>query len=227
MKIKTVGRKKTTGFTLIEILVAMLITSIVATIALTALNFSLRAKSIQTRKAERLSDLQLAYVIMQNDIEQALNRPIKDREGNIEPGFWGANPIANTGETQTYLTLTRGGVNNPLWIQPQSALQRVNYVVAGNQLLRLTWQALDRAATSEPSTRILLTGIRNIDFEFIGHGAEVLDSWKTALEPEDFTSSEETRMDRTPHGVRVKFEYDELGVIDWLFALPGGSNEPG
>jgi len=203
-----------------------MVASIVAIISITALSFALRAKAIQSLKAERLSDLQLAYVIMQNDIEQALNRPIKDRENNTEPGFWGGNPAFETKGINTYITLTRGGIVNPLWEQTASALQRVNYAMADKQLLRITWQALDRASSSESSNRVLLKGVHNIHFEFINREAEVFDSWKTALEPEDFTSEEGIILDRVPQGVRVMFEYAELGDIEWLFILPGVRNEP-
>lgn len=221
-----VAWRKSMGFTLIEILVAMAIASVVAIISVNALGFALRAKVIHDNKSEHFSELQFAYVIMQNDIEQAINRPIRNSQNQIEAGFWGESLRGVTEESKTFIGFTRGGVINPQWKQTTSALARVQYAIEGDKLIRITWQALDQAATSEPIKRVILRGVRNLECKFISHDALVFDTWKTALEPEDFTLSEDVIMDRVPQGVRVTFELEGLGHIDWLFTLAGVPNEP-
>lgn len=221
-----IRQRNSKGFTLIEILVAMAIASVVAMISVNALGFALRAKTIHDNKSEQLSALQFAYVLMQNDIEQALNRPIRNNQNQVEAGFWGESLHGITRDSQAFIAFTRGGVTNSQWRQAKSALARVQYAIEGDKLIRITWQALDQAPTSEPIRRVILRGIRNLECKFISHDAIVFDTWKTALEPEDFTLSENVIMDRVPQGVRISFELDELGYIDWLFTLAGVPNEP-
>jgi general secretion pathway protein J len=219
-------KKHAAGFTLMEVLIATFIASIVAVMSITAIGFAVRAKAIQSAKADRLSELQLAYVIMQNDIEQALNRPIRNRIHTLEPAFEGGNPIlkASLRDMKVYVQLTRGGIVNPLWQQVQSSMQRVNYGLQNNDVVRITWQALDQGANSEPSMRTILHGVHNLRWQFINDEGLLMDQWRTSVQFEEGNGSEEMIMDAIPRGVRVSFDYDELGTIDWLFALAGTPN---
>ncbi len=71
---RTVCLPNSTGFTLLELLVALSIFSIVAVLAYGGLDSVLEQRILTEESAERLATLQKTYLIIQRDIEQLVPR---------------------------------------------------------------------------------------------------------------------------------------------------------
>src|SRR3989338_10160394 len=143
---------KVKAFTLIEIMIALFIFAIMAVMAATGLFAIIKSRDITEKHNARIVQLQTAMVIMQQDFQQLIDRPITDELGQPQPALW---------VTNNQIIFTRAGYVNPLGVYQRSNLQRVSYFVANNQLDRKSWLTLDRAAGDPPSLQRVL--INNVD----------------------------------------------------------------
>ena len=121
--------KSIRGFTLLEILIALFIFSIISLMLVVALRTVINAQSGTEGKAEHLRTLQMALLIMSRDIEQAVDRPIVNANGKEEAAFIGK---------PTSFQFTHGGFANPYGSLAHSTLQRTGYSWDKNILSRLT-----------------------------------------------------------------------------------------
>lgn len=145
---------KKKGFTLIEILVAMIILAIIGSLTVVGLRTAILTQSDVNKRSKRLAETQVAILIMEHDVLQMINRSVIDRDGKLLPPFM-VYQINN----QWAIEFTRAGFINPNALQNRTTLQRVRYAWDGKSLLRSTWQVLDRVSSSVPETQILLAGV--------------------------------------------------------------------
>src|SRR5687768_8135700 len=108
---------RTAGFTLIEILVALFIFSVVSLLMTTALHSLLRSQESVEKSAERFAALQTALLLLSRDIEQSI-----DRSASVPAGIAGAFNGA-----PDRLTLTHTGLVNPDAQLQRPTLQRTQY----------------------------------------------------------------------------------------------------
>lgn len=100
--------KKSDGFTLLEILIALFIFTMLSMMLVGALHQVINIHEHTEANAERLRKLQLALLIFSRDIEQAVNQPIKKSNGKLGPAFMGAPQSC---------TFTQDGLADPLRYQ--------------------------------------------------------------------------------------------------------------
>lgn len=135
-----------TGFTLLEVLVAVAIFILIAMMAYGGLNSVIRQSEIVDQQAERLLVLQRGLAQLRSDLQQSLDRPVRDARGTMTAAFIGANP----GQSGDLFALTRLGHDNP-WFAPQGQLARIRWRLAGETLQRYAAAPIDGAA--EPDDR--------------------------------------------------------------------------
>src|SRR5580658_4658271 len=126
--IKVVRKRSAFGFTLLEILIALFIFSILSLMMVGGLRSVINAQSGGEDKAERLRNLQMVILIMSRDIEQAINRPELNAAGQEEAAFLG---------TPQMMTFTHVGFANPTGAVARSTLQRTGYSFNEDTLIRL------------------------------------------------------------------------------------------
>jgi general secretion pathway protein J len=163
---------KVQGFTLLEILIAMAVFTIMSVMAYSGLKAVLTAKARTTEKSERLAQLQMTLYLLNEDLAQAVARPIRDEFGTTEAAF--------IGETdKELLTFTR---MVPSWTkyQPGSQLQRVSYRFEKGGLYRLVWSLLDRTQQSTYRRQKLLN-IQQIQLRFFQ--GDWLSTWSSEKIP--------------------------------------------
>ena len=194
-----------TGFTLLELLVALAIFGLLATMSYSGLQTVMTQQSFTEEAADRLGELQKLYLIMQRDIEQVVPRPIRDEFGDEQPPLVGGENFR----------MTRAGWRNPAGRQ-RSTLQRVGYAFEEDQLVRYTWLVLDRAQDSEPLVQLLTEDVESLQVRYFGADNEWKEQWPDtqavadpALEPA-----------LLPRMVEVTIEHKMYGPLVWLFQLP-------
>jgi general secretion pathway protein J len=197
------------GFTIIELMVAMLITAIVFALGYGTLNQALGNREIITARAERLQAVQATIRGLVQDFSQLAPRPVRDPlgEGHL-PALLGAPAQA---------TLTRGGWMNPAGVQ-RPTLQRVRYVLEDGKLYREQWAVLDATLLPPPMRRQLLDGVRAFSLRYKNDGR----TWQTDWPP---AASSGTRTERDlrwrPIAVEVTLELEDWGTIVRLIEVPG------
>lgn len=170
------------GFTLLEMLIALAVFSVMAAVAYRGLGGILEARQILEEESERLSRLKFAVALIERDLRQALPRGVRDELGDPEP--------AMSGDARA-LALTRTGWSNPAQL-PRATLERVQYGWDGGTLRRIGWPVLDRGPNVTPAVQELLDGLSDVRVRFLDAGqwqnqwpppgAEAVDPWPRAVE---------------------------------------------
>lgn len=162
------------AFTLIEVLVAVAIFGILATLAYGTLGRTLTSADMLTGRMERLASIQRTVRYLVDDFMQLAPRPVRDELGD------NLVPTLRTDFANNYaLELTRGGWSNPAGL-PRGTLQRVAYRLEDGELVRYYWPVLDRTLSNEPVAHALLDGVDNMEFRFMQENGEWAEEWPPA-----------------------------------------------
>lgn len=200
----------TRGFTLLELLVALAVFAIMATAAYSGLRNVLFTRAAVEEQSRRLAAVQLAVFRLEQDIEQAVPRGIRDEYGEPQAALLGGELADDR------LTLTRAGWDNPLG-QPRATLQRVAYRLRDGRLWRLHWGVLDRGGLLEPRETLLLERVREFRVRFLDR-----DDWRDDWPP---PASDEAGAkkdpDALPRAVEIGLTLEDWGEITRLLPLPG------
>jgi general secretion pathway protein J len=203
--------KRHAGFTLLELLVALSIFALLAAMAYGGLNTILAARQVTDAQAARLTQWQNTFFWLGRDIEQTVDRPIRDEYGDSQPALVGVE------EGEFRLRLTRDGWRNPAG-RTRSNLQRVAYGVRDEQLVRSYWNVLDRAQDSRPMENVLLDGVEKLELRFLDEGK----NWGAVWPPVTTTAATAaTAKAPLPRAVEVTIETKAEGRVTRLFLLPG------
>ncbi len=154
------------GFTLVELLVALAISALIAAMAYAGISSAIGASAGMQEEVRRLADLQRALNIVEEDLGQVVPRASVDSYGNDQPAFRGGR------YQDVLLEFTRGGIANPQNLA-RSELQRVRYVLDGGALWRQWWVAVDRAGVNTaPQSALLLEGVTDLQLGFLAPAME-------------------------------------------------------
>ncbi len=147
------------GFTLVEVMIALLIFSLIAVAGVAILSFSVRAGAASATRLDQAAALQRTVAVLSADLAQSVNRPSRDAGGTARPAFTG---------TAGTLTLVRGGWSN-LDGAARSSLQKVTYLLSGTSLQRIAYPYVDGAEPLPAAT--LMTDLKSLRLRFRRGGA--------------------------------------------------------
>ena len=198
------------GFTLLEMVVAVGIFALMSALAYGSLSNALNTRIHTDAQTERLAQLQKAMLIISRDVEQAIERPVRDNYGDELPPFSGG------GFGSTILEFSRTGRANPMG-QQRSHLQRVGYVMTENQLLRQAWPVVDRSLDSEPFEAVLLQGVAGIDLRFMDKDK----TWQAEWPQNNLSSSPNQTPPTMPRAVEVTLDLEDWGRVRRVFEVVG------
>ncbi len=194
------------GFTLLELLVAVSVFAVIAALASGGFNSVLNTSSHSKEQMRRLAQLQKAMTIIARDVEQAVERPVRDGFGDRLAPFIGGQPT-------NLLEFSRTGRHNP-GQATRSHIQRIGYRHEDNVLYRRSWAVLDRAQDSEPIEYELLEGVSEIEIRYLDSNHEWQDQWPPLQVDQD---------NALPKGLEITLDIEGLGAIPRLFRIRGFS----
>lgn len=148
------------GFTLLEVLIAMAITAFVSVLSYQTLSTALAGIESARTESERLHEINRAFTVLSRDVRQMTNRPVRDEFGQM------ASAVSGGELARDPLRLTRSGWHNSTGA-PRSTLQRVAYRLEEDKLLRLSYPVLDRTTAIEPTETVLIDGVEVFELRFL------------------------------------------------------------
>ena len=172
MRIESTNRKTQLGFTLVEIMVALVIFSVISLISARLLSQSLESQNVLQSRGERLAEIHRALRVVQRDILQFSARSIRVDKNEYLP------PLLLSPEGA--LEMTRVGWRNPLG-QPRSEVQRLGYRWQDEKLIRGYWLTLDRSYEDEPAYQTVLSDVTELEFYAIDNIGNQHDHWPLAV----------------------------------------------
>ncbi len=208
--------KVSRGFTLIEILVAMAIFSLIGLASTGILTAVIDSDEISQERFQKLQSLQRAMLIIERDVLQAIPRPVRlngERTDVVMKGGISEDSDADG------IGFVRGGWQNPQLMLPRSTQQFVAYRLNDEKLERVYSNYVDNVIGFEPKVRVLLDNVIDLNIEFYvqaedgsGFGDNEL-SWN-----ESFTGA------KLPRAVAFEIETRDFGILRREFALTGNGS---
>ena len=198
------------GFTLLEVLIAIVITALIGLGTSQLLSGTIKAQEITQKNSERFEQIQKAVLLLSRDIQQINTRSIRDEYGDYQPALTNRNSLY-------FFELTRSGWRNPM-ADERSELQRVSYELVDGELLRHYWHVLDRSQDSESVFQTLLTDIDKITLRFMSENSQWVESWPPEQDPDD--DNPRARNHKLPKAVELTIIHEFYGEITKLYDLP-------
>lgn len=229
----TAARRAMRGFTLVEVLVALLILGIMS-----ALGYgTYRAASLSAERTEealqRSREIEFGVRVLVMDFAQAVPRPVRDplgqsrapalqgSQGNgtgagVTPGHGSALHFdaGATGASLPLVELTRAGWSNTAGTQ-RGTLQRVSYALIDDVLRRSYTTALDTVQGAKPVVQDLLTGVKSVQFRYLDQNQTWLNQWPPA------TASPPEKLRVRPVAVEINLEFKDWGRVRRLVEVAG------
>lgn len=196
------NRNHLRGFTLLELLIALAVFSVLATLAYGGLKLMLDGGQQIENATDRLSSMQRVFLYMQQDLEQAVSRGVRDELGSREEALQGGG--------DKLLLLTTAGANGA--VTRDSDLRRIEYHLNNGKLERLVWSVLDRAQESASSHLLLMNDVQSVELRFLGR--EESGDWNNAWPPEAASDPNEL-----PKAVEITITTAAMGKITRLFVV--------
>lgn len=194
-------KRHSLGFTLLEILIALFVFTILALMMSRALHTVIDAQTNTENRAEALRNLQMAILIFSRDVEQTVNRPAMNASGTLQPAFDGA---------ATSFTFTHGGYAMLDNVQSHSTLQRTSYSFHDNGFWRTTWVALDQAPGSTSNSRLLLTNVSEGNFRYLSKDGKLYSKWPV----------EGANNQALPRAIQINLTITKWGALSILYVIP-------
>lgn len=197
------NRRPAAGFTLLEVLLALVIFASLSLAAYEVLQGVLRNDQVTRQKVARLGELQRAMTVMARDFQQALPRAVRgSEEGEADRAVFRSAAYWLESE-DAGVSFVRGGWLNPGAQLPRSELQWVGYRLRDNKLERLSRLYPDAVVGSTPQVTTLLDGVTEFKLRYWRN--QWLDAW-----------SDETTL---PTGIEISLELKDYGHVRRVFTL--------
>jgi len=188
------------GFSLIEILVALVVFAAMSAIAWGSLSQIAKARSALGIEQDRFAAIVRTIGDLERDLRQAISRPLRGNYGEAVPALLGHSDR---------IELSRLGFANPR-SEPRSNIERVLYAINEKTLRRGRYAVLDRAAASTPEWSDQLANIEGLRLRYLGAGADWSDQWP----PQDALA------ETLPRAVEFRITLHEWGELRRVIALP-------
>ncbi len=156
---------KNKGFTLLEVLIAISIFSVVSLAGFTIFDTVLRGDENSKKRTERQNELQRAFLLIERDFVQIAKRTMRINGEAPKDNFIQTADDSFLSNDQA-IAFVRSGWTNPGLLLPRSEMQSVAYRLNDNVLERLHFNFVDAVVGEEPKVRKLLSDVDSVDFEF-------------------------------------------------------------
>ena len=189
------------GFTLVEMLIALVIFGMITAAGVTLLTLTVRTQEASDRLLDSLGTLRRTSALLNADLAQAAPRLHRNGDGQPVQAFVGGNG----GEALLMAFVRRGWEDENAF---RSSLQRVEYRLRDGRLERWRYDAVDGEghAVAMP----LLEGVRRVQLRYRDREG----NWRDRWDPTDAT--------RLPTAVELVSDSEGQGQVRQLFLVGNG-----
>ena len=185
------------GFTLIEILVAIFLASLIVILVFSGLSTSLSMNEKTLNRSNLLSQITLTDKIIKRDLLHALDRKARDERGDeLDSPLFGET-LLNEG---IFLAFS---IHTPIKDTSQGALKWVEYSKEGSQIIRSEYSYADKVLDSLKHTSILLESVDSLDLKFFNQGSFT----------EVWPPQETVEFSELPQMIEISFKFKLYGDI--------------
>ncbi|TQF73185.1 type II secretion system minor pseudopilin GspJ [Pseudoalteromonas luteoviolacea] len=176
------AKRSQTGFTLIEVMVALVILAFIVTASHQILDTSIKAKEASDETIAQLEGLQTTFLLMDQDFNQMTKREVRNEAGDFSPTYiiHGRYSLESQYDGIAFI---RDGWTNPVSLLPRSELQAVGYRVKDDNLERIYRIYVDELDGSEPRAQVLLENVEELKVEFLDDKHKWQDNWQIKALP--------------------------------------------
>ena len=201
------------GFTLIEVLIAIVIMAIIATLTGQALHTATTSSDSINDAVKRLNSVDRTWTLIEADLRNAIPRAIVPSMGEPIPAL-----IASR-SSDYWLRVFRGGVVNPLHA-PRSELVRIGYRLTDNVLWRDTWVNIASMDERDALKQKLMTDVKDIVIRVLSNSATSLAAGPWV---QDWPASG-VQANTLPRALEVTIQTEDYGEMKRLFPLLAGED---
>jgi general secretion pathway protein J len=159
--------KRALGFTLVELLVALVVFATMAALAYGGLRSVARTRGELAQKEDAFRDLVRTIDLLNRDLAESVPRPVRGASGQALPAFIGA---------PDHIEFTRLGFANPQ-LEQRSNLERVLYEFDDRSLKRGRFAVLDRAGDTQPQISDTRVAIDSLRFRYLSRDGQWSEVW--------------------------------------------------
>lgn len=197
-------RFKSGGFTLIEVMVAVGIFAVIASIVGPAMVQFLNIRERVNDKQDQLDGLQKTFLFLANDFRYASNRLGKDEYGELGDATLSVGDDSLVDLTTSYPDLNLDGLNVP---------RRVRWVLEDKVLQRIQSPVMDPDGDTRVLRQNLLKGVDDVEIEL-----------SIVADGRDDTSKRWDEQNRLPDKISVMIEMESGVKYQRVFTMLGADN---
>lgn len=153
------------GFTLLEVLIAIAIFSLISLSSFTIFDTVLSGDERAKQRSERHNELQRAFLIIERDLTQIARRTIRIN-GEAPIDYFLQTTDSDFLADEQALAFVRYGWTNPGLLLPRSDMQSVAYRLVDETLERLHFNFVDAVVGEERKVRALISNVSALTFEY-------------------------------------------------------------
>jgi general secretion pathway protein J len=192
--------RRRAGFTLVELLIALAILSLLAVLGYRAVASLGDTQARLSAEAEQWRTLDRIFSRLEADCRQAVPRDVRTGDG-VEPAWL----ATLDGNGNGVLRLSRAG--SEFVLEPGSGGQRIGYELHGAAFQVLYWPALDTPGNSQPDAYTLADNVASLRLAYLDSKGGWRDRWPAFGES------------ALPRGLRVTFELASGERVERIIAL--------
>ena len=149
--------------------------------------------------------LNVMFMLLERDIHNYVNRPIRGAYGDSKPAYQSSSA---DGDENLLFEMTMA---TPSWQALNTAtLTRTGWFFRDNQIIRQSWDVLDRAQDSEPREEVLLDGVKGVDLKYY------------VLKNKKYVIDKNWGSGAAPPGIVITVNMDDGPDFKRVFSFAGG-----
>lgn len=187
--------KKPQAFTLIEILVALLVFAILASLTSNSIRSAVNIQEHLDIQAIRLQELELALALLEQDIQFIINQTTLKETSS----FLG---------TDSFFEFKHQGLLSPQSSNPKSGIKKISYLCEGSALIRTS---KDYYVDEEGDNRMVLSNLKNCHMAYLNQERQILTSW---------LGNDADHLGKTlPVAIQISLNLSDWGELSLLFPI--------
>ncbi|MFO1380671.1 MAG: type II secretion system minor pseudopilin GspJ [Chitinivorax sp.] len=174
MRVDPQRRAAAAGFTLLELLVALIVFAIMSAIAYGGLNRIFAVRERIDAENRKWRELTLVFGRLEEDIGQAVNRTYLDSFGTRKSALIGHAQLVGVDDAN--LSLIRMGAGGSTGVAAD--MSHVGYRLREGRLELMQWPALDLPPRAVPTVHVLMQEVQAFELAFMNEKGVWEDKWE-------------------------------------------------